>query len=102
MKQTLKIQVLIYSAVYLISSFIAWDLTWLPCRVYSIAANMPNYTMVQRAGVLAYLIASAFAPVFMHLHFRHRADAGYADGYLVVTLFIYAALLTAALGVIAN
>lgn len=100
MKQTLKIQALIYSAAYLLSSFIAWDLTWLPCRVYIIAVNMPNYTGYQRAGIFAYVSVSALAATFMLLHFKHKKSDGYTDGYMAAAVVFYIVFAVATLAIL--
>jgi hypothetical protein len=60
MKQTLKIQALIYSAAYLLSSFIAWDLTWLPQKVIHYTVCAADRTPAERAitMLICLLIAS--------------------------------------------
>lgn len=97
MKQTLKKQALIYSAAYLISSFIAWDLTWLPCRVYNIAANMDTMSIGWRSIVLMYVaftVIGAFA-----LHKRKCVEAPKKDDYEIIAACCYFGMFSILVGV---
>lgn len=52
MKKVIKIQLLIYTAIYLLSSFITWDLTWLPERVLHYTVYAADRTPGERTAVI--------------------------------------------------
>jgi hypothetical protein len=93
MKQTLKIQALIYLAAYLLSSFIAWDLTWLPCRVYNIAVNMGTMSIGGRIAVLLYVSASIVSAYCLHKRRGVNEDQKWDYAMVAVCCYVIIAMI---------
>jgi hypothetical protein len=61
---------------------------------------MPNYTGYQRAGIVAYVGVSALAIMFLYLHFKHKDEDDYADGYVAWSVTFYVISIIATLEIL--